>query len=197
MSMRPPDQLNGTSVFLSSSSSTDAVGLRDLIETLANKSFNPVLRKYAGGMLVIERWEQENPHRAIDGDSNAEFVEMAKKSHYVCVLVFDWIGPGTIQEVEEALKVRGPGQPKIAVFRFAGDEGRGPIVGYRRRRAMKKRGWIPTRDFFNEHRNDFTWSPTLPPNQLEAIVWLNRLIVEAALHAAQVDTSKGGYHDKF
>jgi hypothetical protein len=99
-------------IFLSSSE--EVAQLRDEVEELVMRSFNPALGLYANAELHIVRWEQALANRAPGESLNDLFVRAVGECKHTLVLLMTHLGPGTREEVEEAIDRDLP----ISIVRF-------------------------------------------------------------------------------
>lgn len=133
---------------------------------------NPPLRRY-NARIAIEMWENELPTDVEIGENNLGNVELAKSCQHVCVLLFDWVGPGTAQEVAGVLAVPKSERPQVSVFRFSGGRSEQPSPE-----------WVTTSDFLELHRNKLDWSAQIDVSTDESYVKLVQPVFAAALAGA-------------
>lgn len=171
MSRKPPDPTDTVRVFVSSSREPKAVRLRKFLKNLED-SINPQLRKF-GSQIDVELWENELPLDAAGGYPNQRNVELAKGCHFLCVLLFDWVGPGTAQEVRAALELPKLERPSVSIFRFRGGE-----------QSRPSDDAVKTQDFLEEHKNDLDWSVEIDADTDDPFVKLTQPIFAAALKGA-------------
>jgi hypothetical protein len=90
-------------IFLSSGDDLSLV--RDRIENLVHRVFNPELREHrARFRFAVERWERAHAQRNEPGEStNDRFVRKARESHVTVALLLEQLGVGTREELEAVL----------------------------------------------------------------------------------------------
>ncbi len=115
--IRPPDHAHRYTLFLSSSD--EVAELRDRVESLVARAFNPLLEEHSDAHIRLRRWEQEMPQKAASrARVNEIFVEWVRKSHLTLVLLRSHLGSGTKEELEAALE---EALVQLSVIRFAAD----------------------------------------------------------------------------
>lgn len=99
------------------SSGADATALRDRVDQLVQRAFNTQLSQYAWQVwFPIWRWEDVEARAARSGATvNDTFVQMARESSVVLVLLHDRLRPGTR---EELLAVKDDENVDLKVFWF-------------------------------------------------------------------------------
>jgi hypothetical protein len=104
--LREPATRREYTIFLSSSDEAEFRRLRERIQRLIYDRIVPALvEHYPQTQITLRvcRWEQHAPQYDPERSVNEIFVEQARRAHFVLVLLFDEIRPGTRQELEAAL----------------------------------------------------------------------------------------------
>jgi hypothetical protein len=101
--LRDAPRFSELTIFLSSGD--DALQVRDRIESLVERVFNPQLRSHnAGFRFAIERWEREEAQRNAPGENtNERFVQMAREASVTVALLCERLGTGTREELEAVM----------------------------------------------------------------------------------------------
>lgn len=105
--LREPATRREYTIFLSSSDEEEFRCLRARIQRLIYDVIEPALVAHypkAGISLRVRRWEQHAPQRDSGRSTNDIFVEQARRSHFMLVLLSDEIRNGTREELEAALE---------------------------------------------------------------------------------------------
>lgn len=92
-----PDRPHSFRLFLSSSD--EVAPLRERVDMLVHRSFNPALRSFSRAEIQVVRWEDLLANRQQGESSNDVFIRAAKESHHTLVLLMTHLGQGTREEV--------------------------------------------------------------------------------------------------
>jgi len=158
------------------SSAADAMPLRNRVQRLVNDCVNSQLSMHGWHVqFPIWRWEDVEARAAHTGETvNDIFVQMAKDSSVVMVLLLDDLKPGTHDEL---MAVKDDPEVKLQVLWF------------RQRRRLRLRRTSVER-FLSEHRDDILHTPIDDPDSEDAWVVVTRNLMATLLKALKSDDRK-------
>ena len=178
---RPPKDTKTFTLFLSSGS--DAAELRDRVEEVVQI----VSKQFAEGgsplRFEVDRWESTAAQKAPQGAGvNEIFVQRVRNSHLTLVLLFNEIGPGTLEEIEAALEAK---VVQLAVLWFDTVEQKELSLGA-----------LAVKAYLDSHRQQILYTRiTQPADSREA--WLEIIRVVSSLIAGAVATQGKTTVDEF
>ena len=169
---RPPKDTKTFTLFLSSGG--DAAELRDRVEEVVQIVSKQFTEDGSRLRFEVDRWESTAAQKAPEGARvNEIFVQRVRNSHLTLVLLFNEIRPGTLEEIEAALKAK---VVQLAVLWFDSLE-----------QKELSPDALAVKTYLDSHRQQILYTRvTQPANSREA--WLEIIRVVSRLIAGAVAT---------